>query len=158
MQVLLRKVQVLLPASRQIQSMRAGTGSSQPSSYSGSLAGLVLIEMLVAVVVAVVVTVMIPAVIPAMVVGDSATLAIPVAFKEALSIMMRFHPACAGERRTGPISGVPFIVVGYRVPVATHPNIIGAGASWLNPKGWRKNNFTDSVESYSSIAEGLCRG
>lgn len=72
---------------------------------------------LVAVIVAVVVTLA----VPVMVVADLAPIAIPVASIVPLSIMTRFHPACAVVRRTGPVAIVPPIVVAGRIPVAPYP-------------------------------------
>ena len=42
------------------------------------------------------------------------------------------------------------------VPVARHTGI--HFSQHLGTKGRRKNNFTDSVELYSSIEEVLCQG
>src|ERR1017187_3852352 len=92
-----------------------------------STTGHRLVTVVVAAVIAIVVTV------PAMVVGDSAAIAIPIAFIEKRSIMMRFHPVCADVRWTGPVSIVPLVTVAHRVPVAPHKGIAGAGTSRLNP-------------------------
>jgi len=70
-----------------------------------------LVEMLLTAVVAIVVAVMVAVVVPAMVVGDLAAIAIPVALKEALAIMMRLHPACSSVSRPGPVSIVPPIAM-----------------------------------------------
>jgi hypothetical protein len=100
------------------------------------------------------IVVMIP--VPAMVVRGVAVIAIPIAFKEALSIMMRFHPTRAGVGRTGPISLVPLIVAAYRVPVARYPGIIGPGTSWLNPKDTGRRRRADSY-SDGNLSEDSSR-
>ena len=90
---------------------------------------------------AVVVPVVVPAPVPAMIVVELAVIAIPVALIVALSIMARFHPMCAGIRRTGPVSVMPPIAVAHWVPVTTHPKIAGSGTSWLYPdytNRWRR--------------------
>jgi hypothetical protein len=91
--------------------------------------------------IAIEVPVMVTAAVPSMVVGDLAAIAIPIAFKEAFSIMMRLHPPCAAVRWAGPVSVVPLIMVAHRVPVARYPRIAVAGASGLNPhdtRSWRR--------------------
>src|SRR5450756_411914 len=76
-----------------------------------------------------------------MVVVDLATIALPVAVKVLLSIMVRCHPGCAFVRRTGPVSFVPLVAVAHRVLVAGYPNIPGAGTARLSPHytvRWRR--------------------
>src|SRR5258708_37120859 len=71
--------------------------------------------------------------VPFMVVGDMAAIAIPVAFKVTLSVVMRFHPMGAGVHRTDPVSFVPLIAAAHRIPVAPYPRIAGAGTLRLSP-------------------------
>jgi hypothetical protein len=103
-----------------------------------STTGHRLVTVVVAAVIAIVVT------IPAMVVGDSTAIAIPIAFIEKRSIMMRFHPVCADVCWTGPVSIVPLVMVAHRVPVAPHKGIAGAGTSRLNPDYPRPRRRPDS--------------
>src|SRR5579864_5844864 len=109
--------------------MHAGTGRSTRFLFRQEQSSEVLSAVLIAIVIPVVITVS----VPAMVVPDLAAIAIPVALIVAVSIMTRFHPACARVHWPGPVSVVPLIVVAHRVPVAAYPGIIGAGAPWLNP-------------------------
>src|ERR1035441_5719461 len=96
------------------------------------------------VVVAIEVAVAVRGLVPAMVVGDLAVIAIPVAFKVARSVMTRFHPMCAGVRRTRPVSLVPGVTVAHRVPVAAYPGIADAGTLRLNPDDPRPRGRADS--------------
>ena len=111
--------------------------------WSGPAHGLVTVVF--AIIVAVAVTV------PTVVVGDSAAIAIPVAFIEKRSIMSRSHPVCAGVRRTGPVSVVPPVMVAHRVPIATYEGIAGAGTSRHNPNytGPRRRADSHSDENLS---------
>lgn len=86
---------------------------------------------------------MVTAAVPVMVVCHAAAIAIPVAFEELLSIVMRFHPPGAFVRGAGPVSVVPRIVAAHWIPVAPDPNIACARTSWLNPEDsyrWRRAN------------------
>jgi hypothetical protein len=96
-------------------------------------------------------------VIPAMVVCYAAAIAIPVAFEELLSIVMRFHPACAGVGWAGPVSVVPLVLAAHRIPVAPDPNIAGTGTSWLNPNDTRMWRRADS-HSDRDLSEYGSRG
>src|SRR5260370_33862460 len=82
-----------------------------------------------------------------MVVGDMAAIAIPVAFKVTLSVVMRFHPMGAGVHRTGPVSFAPLISGAHRIPVAPYPRIAGAGTLRLYPyytgRGRRADSSSD---------------
>jgi hypothetical protein len=96
------------------------------------------VTVVFAIIVAVAVTV------PTVVVGDSAAIAIPVAFIEKRSIMSRSHPVCAGVRRTGPVSAVPLIMMAHRVPIAPCKGLAGAETSRLNPDDPRPRRRADS--------------
>ena len=101
----------------------------------------VLIEALAAVVIVIEVPVVAAFAVPTMVVVDSAAIAFPVACEVALSVMMRLHPACTRVHRTGPVSVMPSIVVAVRIPVASYPQIISAGAWGMNSQyayRWRR--------------------
>lgn len=93
------------------------------------------------------VPVVVTAAVPSMVVGHVAAIAFPVACKELLSIVMRFHPARAGVGWASPVSVVPLIMVAHGVPVAPEPNIASAGTSWLNfhdtRAWWRADSHSD---------------
>jgi hypothetical protein len=84
-------------------------------------------------VVAIVVPVTVMVAVPAMVVGDAASIAIPIALKIAGSIVVRFHPASAGVHGTCPIAAVPPIAVVHGVPIAIDPRVADARTTRLNP-------------------------
>src|SRR5436309_668618 len=70
-------------------------------------------------------------------------IAVPVALKELLTVITRFHPTCAGERRAGPVSVVPFVSVANGIPVAVYPGISGSGTAGLNAnhtRTWRRSH------------------
>jgi len=92
----------------------------------------------------------------AMIVSDSTVIAIPVAFIEERSIMMGRHPVCADVRRTGPVSVVPPIMMGHRVPVAPNIGIADAGTSRLNPNYTRARRRADS-HSNENLTEDSSR-
>ena len=81
--------------------------------------------------------------IPAVIVGETATIAFPVAFKEALAIVMRRHPDCPGIRRTGPISFMPSIMALYRIPIARNPCKIGTGLNRPDREHSRRGRSAD---------------
>jgi hypothetical protein len=56
--------------------------------------------------------------------GDTAMVALPVAFIEALAIVARPHPSGSLIRGTGPISVVPPIMSSDRVPIPSDPDEI----------------------------------
>ena len=99
--------------------------------------------MLFAVVVAVAVAVFVPFVV----VGHLAVVAFPIAFEEALTIVMRGYPACARIGRTGPVTGVPPVAASDWIPIAVDPGVTRAGAARLNPddarRGWRADPDSD---------------
>jgi hypothetical protein len=66
--------------------------------------------------------------IPTVVVLKTATLAVPVSGKKAFSIMMRTDPMCPTIGRSGPITGVPFVVTSSRIPIAVYPDEFGSWA------------------------------
>ena len=78
-----------------------------------------------------------------MVVLAAAVLAVPIALKESLSVMMGRHPMCSRIGRPAPISVVPSISVSNRIPVAIDPRITGAGTGGNNsydPRRRRRSN------------------
>src|ERR1700693_5080830 len=82
-------------------------------------------------------------VIPMVVVLAAAALAIPIAFKKALSVMMGRHPMRRCIGRTAPISVVPSIAVSGDIPVAIDPKIIGTGAGGNDSdhtRRWRRSD------------------
>ena len=83
--------------------------------------------------IAIVVALVIPMFVPLMIVREMAPIAVPVSFKESLSIVTGRYPACAFISRLRPISIVPFVMVAGRIPVARDPKIPGAGTSRLYP-------------------------
>jgi len=94
------------------------------------------------------VTVVIPPVaitiaVPSMVVFETAAIALPVARKKALSVMMRRNPDRSRVRWASPVSGMPLIMVAHGIPVALDPNKLRTWAYWLNPNdalGRRRTN------------------
>src|SRR5579872_7319958 len=78
--------------------------------------------------------------IKVVIVFAAAVIAVPIAIEEALAVMVRSHPAGADIRRPGPISGMPFIVPAYGIPVACHPDEPRAGTCHnpLHPQGRRR--------------------
>ena len=93
-----------------------------------------------AVVIAIVISLVIPMFVPLMIVGEMASIAVPVTFEESLPIVTGRYPACAFIRRSRPISIVPFVMVAGRIPVACDPRIPGARTPRLYPddtRGWR---------------------
>jgi hypothetical protein len=75
-----------------------------------------------------VIEIAITVVIPMVVMLAAAALAVPIAFKKSLSIVMGRHPMRRCIGRTAPISVVPPISVSDCIPVPIDPKIIGAGA------------------------------
>jgi len=84
----------------------------------------------VAVPVTMVAIVTVTVVVPMMIVGTPAVITFPIAFKEALSIVVRRHPVCAGIWWTGPITVMPFVMLPHGIPVALHPKKTGARGWW----------------------------
>src|SRR2546427_7329128 len=70
--------------------------------------------------------------IPMMVVVAPAALALPIPFKEALSVMARRDPAGARVGRAGPVSVMPLVVVSHGIPVALHPEKFRTRTPWHN--------------------------
>src|SRR5258708_40109585 len=95
--------------------------------------------------------------VPFMVVGDMAAIAIPVAFKVTLSVVMRFHPMGAGVHRTGPVSFVPLIAGAHRIPVAPYPRIAGAGTLRLYPYYTGRRRRADSYSGGNLSQDGSRR-
>jgi len=84
----------------------------------------------VAVPVTMVAIVTVTVVVPMMIVGTPAVTTFPIAFKEALSIVVRRHPMSPTIRRTGPITVMPLVVPSHWIPVALHPKKTGARGWW----------------------------
>src|ERR1035441_4568129 len=95
--------------------------------------------------------------IPFMVVGNLAMIAIPVAVKVLLAIMMRCHPRGAVVGWTGPVSLVPLVAVAHRVLVAGYPNIPCARTWWLHPHYTVRRRRPDS-HSDGNLSEDRSRG
>src|ERR1039457_4763615 len=112
-------------------------GATVCPTKKGTLFSLVeeLVVVIVVPVVVLIVVIVVPVAalffIPLMVVGNLAVIAIPVAVKVLLAIMMRCHPGGAVVGWTGPVSFVPPVAITFRVLVAGHPNIPCAGTWWL---------------------------
>ena len=84
---------------------------------------------------AVLIAVVIP--VPPVVVIESAAFAVPIALVIHSIFMPRTHPSGASERRAGPVSVVPAVLVAVRVPIPVHPYVIGPRLLRLNPVGAR---------------------
>jgi hypothetical protein len=84
--------------------------------------------------------------IPVMIVLDPSVASIPVTRKIPLSVMVGCNPTRTFVRRPGPISGVPLIVMSYRIPIAFHPNEIrpGPGGHHGDNARWRRSADLDS--------------
>jgi hypothetical protein len=97
--------------------------------------------------------------VPAMVVFEAASVALPVALKEPLSIMAWRYPACTAIRRTSPISGMPSVAISHWVPVPFHPSesrTWSRGWGYINPRRRRRadpNSDGDLAEQASSGEE-----
>jgi hypothetical protein len=88
-------------------------------------------------------------VVPMMIVGTPAVIAFPVAFKKALSIVVRRHPIRAGIWRTGPITVMPFVMPSDRIPVALDPHKTGAGDWWPNTNdAWGRRRPNGHTNGY----------
>ncbi len=81
--------------------------------------------------------------VPAMVVFETAAIALPVARKEALSIMTRCNPDRTCVRWASPVSGMPPIMVAHGIPIALDPNKVRARTYRLNPNDPRGRRRTD---------------
>src|ERR1017187_1273218 len=121
-------------------------------------------ELVVVIVVPVVVwygSIVVPVVVlmfvPFMVVGNLAMLAIPVAVKVLLAIMVRCHPGGAGVGWTGPVSFMPLVAVAHGVLVAGYPNIPFAGTWWLHPHYTVRRRRADS-DADGNLSEDRSRG
>lgn len=66
--------------------------------------------------------------VPVVVMLDTATVPLPVARKELAPVMVGRHPARSNVWRPSPIACVPVIMPADRIPIAPHPNVIGAWA------------------------------
>src|ERR1035438_8356448 len=84
-------------------------------------------------------------------------IAIPVAVKVLLAIMMRCHPSGAGVVWTGPVSFVPLVAVAHRVLVAGYPNIPCARTWWLHAQDTIRRRRPDS-DSDGNLSEDRSRG
>jgi hypothetical protein len=87
-----------------------------------STSGLLGLAVLVAVAVVAVPKVAIMFAVPMMIVFTPAMVAVPVSFEKTLSIMVRLDPNCPCVGRTGPVPGVPPVVISHRKPVTLYPN------------------------------------
>ena len=94
--------------------------------------------MIVVIVPAAAITVVIP--VPAMVVVEAASVTIPIAGEETVSIMMRHYPARARIGRKRPVAVMPSIAPVNRIPVAFDPNVIGSRPprQHTNNARWRR--------------------
>jgi hypothetical protein len=81
--------------------------------------------------------------VPAMVVGDSASITIPIALKVAGSIVVRFHPVGAGVHGPCPVAAVPLIAVVHGEPISIDPRVADAGTARLNSDYARPRRRSD---------------
>ena len=73
---------------------------------------------------AIVVPVPVTVAVPSVVMIEIAAIAIPAAFIVLISLITRFHPACAAVGRPSPVSLMPFVLVAYWIPVAVYPEVV----------------------------------
>jgi hypothetical protein len=90
--------------------------------------------------------------VPVMVVFPPAVIAIPVPFKESLSVVAGTNPTCAGIGRTSPVTLMPLVVVPHRIPVSFHPDEFRAWSWWKHPNNSRRRWRSDH-DSNRHLAE-----
>jgi hypothetical protein len=81
--------------------------------------------------------------IPMMIVLVAAAVAVPVATVVTLAIMARGYPASSLIMRASIVSVMPSVTARNRVPIAVHPDNIGARAHGPNAnesRTWRRAN------------------
>lgn len=96
--------------------------------------------------------------IPAMVVLEATAIPFPITAKKTFSIMMGPDPARARVRRTCPVSVMPPIAVAGYIPVAIHPDKIGAGARREDAYDARRRWRADSDSDGNLRAANRCYG
>jgi hypothetical protein len=81
--------------------------------------------------------------VPVMIMFNTASIAIPVAYKEMLPVMTRWYPVRSFIRRLGPIPFMPLIVPSHWIPITFHPDKVRTWTRRLNvdhPRWWRRTN------------------
>ena len=118
----------------------------------------VIVAAVMVAVVVVFAKIAVPVVVPVMVVVAPAGIACPVSMKIALSIVTRRHPLCTGISRAGPVSGMPFIMVSHRKPIAFHPKTLRgwAGRHDLNLNHARRRRRVADYDADGNLAERGC--
>ena len=94
--------------------------------------------------------------IPAMIVAHMTAVAVPVAFKVALAVMMRLYPTRTGVRGTRPVALMPRVAVVDRIPVTGYPSIVGARTAGLNSQDADRRRRTNP-DSDRDLSESRAR-
>lgn len=82
--------------------------------------------------------------VPSMIVLDAAMIAVPVAGKIFVTIMMRNDPVRAHVWRPSPITVMPPVMPTHGIPIAFHPDIIRARPRRLDVNYTRAWRWSDS--------------
>ena len=83
---------------------------------------------------------------------NAALVAFPIAVIEHLSVVMWRDPSSAGVRWTGPVTGVPFVMVSDGIPITRNPSEIGSRPRRRNanhPRR-RRRSYSDSNGNLSA--------
>jgi hypothetical protein len=91
--------------------------------------------------------------IPMVIVLNPAAVALPVAFKEALPVVMRPYPARAHVRRTSPVTGVPPVVAAEGIPITIHPDVTLTRANRADTEHSRRRRRPDPHSDGNLSAE-----
>src|SRR4051794_17076814 len=101
-----------------------------------------------------VVTVVTP--VPVVVVVASTVIAVPIPREVAPAFVVRSHPRSRRIRRPRPVSRVPLIMIPFRIPVAAHPDELGAGPRRQNPHLTVRRRRTD-LDADGNLRNSGCR-
>jgi hypothetical protein len=85
--------------------------------------------------------------VPMMIVVNVAAVAVPIARKKLLPVVMRSHPSSAFVWRLRPVTLVPLIFSSFRIPIALDPHIGRARASRDNSHyAWARRRSNSNSE------------
>ena len=94
--------------------------------------------------------------VPVVIVFKPAAIALPIANKIPILVIVRPNPASARIRRHRPITRVPSVVPSLRIPIALYPHKLGTRTRWKHgdhARRWRRSDL-DSDGDLSARCPG----